>query len=88
MPFGIIHGFGAIGALIVVWWFFRLLVVGAVVFLVVYAVRSLSKGDNRMRYGKGPIAHDDSAKRILDERYARGEISAEEYREMKEELRK
>jgi putative membrane protein len=33
------------------------------------------------RRGRGPRDGDDSPKRILGERFARGEISAEEYRE-------
>lgn len=60
------------------WWpwvFGLLLVVGVVVLLVVLVKalsgRSLNNGNNGRSRGRG----------ILDERYARGELSTEEYRE-------
>lgn len=48
---------------------------------VVWLVRSLSAGG---RLGHGP--EPSRALSILEERFARGEISAEEFRRMKEEL--
>jgi putative membrane protein len=91
MEFGMVHGFGAIGAIAALGWLFQLLVLAAVVFLVVYAVRSFAKRDSsgsRSYQSEKPQGTSDGARRILDERFARGEISADEYREMKEELRK
>jgi putative membrane protein len=39
------------------------------------------------RRGRGPRDRDDSPKRILGERFARGEINADEYRERLAQLR-
>lgn len=36
--------------------------------------------------GRAPFNHPDSARRILDERYARGEIGDDEYRTRRENL--
>lgn len=91
MQFGMVHGFGAMGAIAALGWVFQLLVLAAVVFLVVYAVRSFAKRDSSGERSYQSVSHQEtseSARRILDERFARGEISAQEYREMKEELRK
>jgi putative membrane protein len=63
------------------WWFpFTLLwiaVLGGVIWLVVRATRRREQGSGLER-----------ASDILAERYARGELSSEEYRERLEELRK
>lgn len=59
--------------LMLAWW--ALVVVG-----IVWLVRSLSGGDPTS-------SSSDSARRILDERFARGELSAEEYNERRETLR-
>lgn len=60
-------------------WLFGLILIAGIALLVVVAVRALGGG----------IRRDDStatsphsqARRILDERYARGELTTEEYRE-------
>lgn len=64
-------------------WLFGLLLVVGTVLLVVLAMRVFSGGSNR---GGGssptePTAGASRARQILDERYARGELTAEQYRE-------
>lgn len=58
-------------------WLFWLLLVIGLVLLGIVAVRAFTGG----------IGEDRSARRILDERYARGEITTEEYRERLKTLR-
>lgn len=63
-------------------WLFWLLLALGVVLLVVVGVRAIGGGVTRRDDGNGPSARMSSpARRILDERYARGEIATEEYRE-------
>jgi putative membrane protein len=63
------------------WLFWLLLIVGVVV-LAVVAVRAIGGGISRSHGGKGRVPREQSrAREILDERYARGEISTEEYQE-------
>jgi putative membrane protein len=57
---------------------FRLIFVAAVVVGIVYLVRGISRG--------GWTRHGDSALEILQKRYARGEISKEQFEEMKRNL--
>lgn len=59
--------------------FWLLLVVG-VVLLVVVAVRAVGGGITRDGEGREP-GERNRARQVLDERYARGEITTEEYRE-------
>ncbi len=63
---------------------FNLLVFGGFIWLVVWAVRRMSAGG-----GFGPAGLDGSAsaaKEILQARYARGEITREEYQQMLDDL--
>ena len=64
------------------WLILVLLPMVGLIFLVIYIVireeRSSSSGKDIVK----------SPEKILDERYARGEISKEEYKEMKKEIRK
>ncbi|POH72558.1 hypothetical protein CVS27_15110 [Arthrobacter glacialis] len=69
------------------WLFWALLILG-IVLLAVLAVRFFSSGPNRGGTGRGqgpgtdgPDPGVSAARRILDERYARGELSTEEYTE-------
>lgn len=59
--------------------FWLLLVVG-VALLVVVAVRAVGGGVTRDGEGRAP-GERNRARQVLDERYARGEITTEEYRE-------
>lgn len=56
---------------------FGLLVLAAVVLLVVLLVRLLSQG----RWDGASGTSGSTARAVLDERYARGELSSEEYQE-------
>ena len=68
------------------WWmvvFGTVMMVGFV-FLVVWLVRTTTgAGGGARGQGEDPLA---SARRILAERYARGELSTEEYRERVDQL--
>lgn len=55
-----------------------------VVLGIVWLVQSLSRSSSAQRYGETR----ESALEILQRRYASGEISKEEYLEMKDELRR
>lgn len=67
-------------------WLFGLLVLVGVVLIVIVAVRAFSggvhrdssQGDTGALPGQG---HRSTARQLLDERYAKGELSSEEYRE-------
>jgi putative membrane protein len=65
-------------------WLFGLLMLVGVILLVVLAVRALGGGITRGVGGAGSPAQSPGrsrAREVLDERYARGEITTEEYRE-------
>ncbi len=64
------------------WWPFRILMIVFWIAVIVFAVRWLAWG----RRHRGPSAMD-SARGILAERYARGEIDADEYRQRSDQLR-
>jgi putative membrane protein len=63
-------------------WVLALVVIGLVVLVVVWAVNGGTRHDGSGRIGQ---FHQPSARsvsrQILDERYARGELTADEYRE-------
>jgi putative membrane protein len=71
MGFGMGMGWG---------WLFWLLMVVGVILLVVVAVRALGGGVTGAAGGSRPAARS-RARELLDQRYARGEVSTEEYRE-------
>jgi putative membrane protein len=62
-----------------------LLVLGGLVWLVVWAVRRTTSGPNNANMG-GAGARPQSAREILDQRFARGEITREQYQQMKQDL--
>ncbi|SOC50151.1 putative membrane protein [Blastococcus aggregatus] len=63
-------------------WLFWVLLILGVVLLAVVAVRAFGGGVTRSDRGDGRMSQERSrARQVLDERYARGEITTEEYRE-------
>lgn len=63
-------------------WLFWLLLIVGLVLLTVVAVRALGGGITRGDGAEGRGSREQSrARQVLDERYARGEITTEEYRE-------
>lgn len=66
-------------------WIFGVLIMVGVVVLIVLAVRALGGGVSSRPPAPGPtgVAPPDPgrAREVLDERYARGELSTEEYQE-------
>lgn len=66
-------------------WLFWLLMVVGVILLVVVVVRALGGGvTGGAGVGRPPVRS--RARELVDERYARGELTAEEYRERLETL--
>lgn len=63
-------------------WFFGALLLVGVLLVVAVVVRVVAGGVRR----DGSAAEQGTARRLLDERYARGEISAEEYRQRRSAL--
>ncbi len=62
-------------------WLFGLLIAGGIVLLLILLVRLLGGGVRTGDRGR-QTAHDSgTARRLLEERYARRELSAEEYQE-------
>jgi putative membrane protein len=62
-----------------------LVVLGGLVWLVVWAVRRTSSNPNNADQGGG-AARPQTAREILDQRFARGEITREQYQQMKQDL--
>ena len=72
-------GMGGMGLM----WVFGLLVLAGVIVLVVVLVKTLSGRSSNTGapdHGRAPGADPGRGREILQERYARGELSAEEYR--------
>ncbi|WP_313952107.1 SHOCT domain-containing protein [Accumulibacter sp.] len=68
------------------WEWFPLMWIFSQIFLVVMLVFLFRSGGLAMCGGRGIGDRDESAKEILDRRYARGEIVQEEYQRMKKDL--
>lgn len=64
-------------------WLNGIWVAMGVVLLVVLLVRLIS-GRRNLKRGNGPTDQNDSGRQIIDERYARGELTMEEYRSGRE----
>jgi putative membrane protein len=67
------------------WWGLAMMVILTLIFaaLAVWLIRSLNLGPGRAEVGPHPGAR---AREILAERYARGELTTDEYRERLEQL--
>ena len=68
------------------WWLFGLLMLVGIALLIAFivlAVRMLSgaSGRGEGHSASGPISGQSRARQILDERYAKGELTTEQYRE-------
>lgn len=70
-------GMGAMGGMAVMWIVGLLLLTGVVVLAVVLAKKASGRG----RGGSRTSADRGGGRKILEERFARGELSADEYRE-------
>jgi putative membrane protein len=73
------YGYG-FGAMAWGWWLFAALIIAGIVVLVVLLVRMVG-GRPNSDAGQATTAQRGEARRILDERYARGELKTEEYQE-------
>jgi putative membrane protein len=73
MGYGMMGGFGLIGLL------FNALVIAGIVVLVVWAVRRFTAGSGLSPNGQSP-------REILQARYARGELTREQYKQMLDDL--
>lgn len=62
-----------------------LVVLGGLVWLIIWAVRRTSNSSNSAYQGGGS-ASPQTAREILDQRFARGEITREQYQQMKQDL--
>jgi len=76
MGFGM--GFGIVGLL------FMLFFWGGLILLGVWLVKSIFQGSNQAK--PTPLGETQSAREILDQRYARGEITREQYEIMKQDI--
>ncbi|MNC60513.1 hypothetical protein D3C75_1103960 [compost metagenome] len=68
------------------WEYFPLMWIFPLIFLVVMLFFLFRGPGWPMRGGRGMRDREESAKEILDRRYARGEIGQEEYQRMKKDL--
>ena len=69
------------------WWVMGLMMLlfwGGLVVLAVLLVRGLFPGGGQLP--SGPAGHEPTARQILDQRYARGEITREQFEQMKRDL--
>ena len=66
------------------WWIWLIMILAVILIIGLLVV--LLMGEDRKREDRSDIGK--SAEQILDERYARGEINEEEYKEKKKEMRK
>ena len=74
---------GAMGGMGLMWIFGLLVLVGVIVLVVVLVKAFTGRSQNTAggNHNRGPGAGPDRGREILEERYARGELSTEEYRE-------
>jgi uncharacterized membrane protein len=96
--FGPMDRFGRIGYMHPAMWLIGLLITAIVIVGIVLLIRALHRSSRNKRAGAAPTTRDinspvdqvsndrSQAIKILDERFARGEIEIEEYRSRKDEL--
>lgn len=77
---------GAGGLFMIVWLIFGLLLLVALVVGIVWLVRQIPSDNRTRQSGSGPASGPDSARADLDRRYARGEISRDEYLTIRDDL--
>ena len=77
--YGMMGGFGIFG---IIFFLLHVLFLVAVIYLIFVAIKKLNLKDGHNR----PIEEKDNSIQILKERYAKGEISEEEYKKMKDNL--
>lgn len=73
------------------WWLFGLLILVGIALLVAFIVLAVrmsggGKGQDQRHGSTGPAPGPSRARQILDERYASGELTTEQYREQIEVL--
>lgn len=68
------------------WGWFPLMWIGPLIFFVILLVLLFRGGGWPVCSGHGSRDREDTAREILDRRYARGEINQEEYQSMRKEL--
>ncbi len=76
MGFGMMGGFGLIGLL------FNLLIIVGIVLLIVWAVKRFTGGS----INRNQTSDSQSPREILQARYARGEITRDQYQQMLQDL--
>jgi putative membrane protein len=62
--------------------FFNLAILAGIVVLAVWAVQKFTSSGSRETYTSSDHNRSTSAREILDQRYARGDLDREEYKEM------
>jgi putative membrane protein len=76
-------GFGIWGSIGI---FLNLAILAGIVVLAVWAVQKIAGPGNRKKFTADDTTRSPSAREILDQRYARGDLSREEYKEMISDL--
>ncbi|MDK2991495.1 MAG: putative rane protein [Clostridiales bacterium] len=71
-----------ISLIAILWFIFEIALIVAVIVGIIYLIKHLSGNE-----GRGTSGHD-QAMEILRQRFARGEITEQEYEEMKEKLKR
>ena len=75
--FGLGWGGLGMGLMMLLFW-------GGLVVLAVLLVRAIFPGGRQLQ--SGPGGHEPTARQILDQRYARGEITREQFEQMKQNI--
>ena len=85
MPYGMMHGYGLGGLGLwggLIGLILNILIIVGIVWLIVWAVRRFTSGSARWNLGSAS----QSPREILQVRYARGEITRDQYQEMLKDL--